>query len=140
MLGGNATERRVRNERIWTGVGCLAASVFVGWWIATVEDVTAGQLKLFWAAGVFFTVTGTLLAWRYADADRGPIGSTVTFGALGVLLSNVFDNVAWLKPLVFGALAGFLFGGGVASLARVFVRTLHRRAPTTEQPGDSPGS
>ena len=140
MFGGNATERRRRNDRIWTGVLCIAVALAAWWWITDVEDATPGQMKLFWVIVVLFAALGGVLAWCYADAEAGgPVGVTLTLAAVGSILSNLLEDFIWFDPILFGMVGGFMLGGGIASLAIVFVRPFLASPATTEQ-GDSPAS
>lgn len=127
MFGGNQTERRQRRERLWAGAGALLGFGGIWWFIATDDRTDAAETWLFWGTIVVVAPVAARLAWKNADKEALPMKGTVTWAAAGILLSNLLENLFWVKVIMFGALAGLLVGGGLSVLGVVLIRPLLQR-------------
>lgn len=134
MFGGNQTERRQRRDRLWSALGFLA---FFGlFWSTMASDARteAIHMRIFWTCAVIAAPITSYAAWVYADAQpkRGPKTGTLTLAGIGILLSNLLENLRGVIGVIFGVGAGFSLGAAVALLAIVFLRPLLKDSSSTE--------
>lgn len=122
MFGGNQTERRQRRERLWTGAGALLGFGGVWWFVATDDRTDATETWLFWGTVLVLGSVTATVAWKNADKEALPMKGSVTWAAAGILLSNLLEDLFWVKVIMFAALAGLLLGGALGLLGIVLIR------------------
>lgn len=141
MLGGNATERKQRRERIWGAVAFLVFAGVFTWLMWSDVRTDTSHMVVFWGCAALLAPLGWKLAWLGADKEEGDTSVLrhMWLGFAGGGLNRVLEDLRFVIGVILGASAGFFVGVAVALLAIV---VSSRPAPitTTDPPGDSRGS
>lgn len=133
MFGGNQTEQRERRDRIWGAVAFLAFAAGFLWLTMTDPRTEDLHRMLFWISAPFGMAIAAYLVWIHADKDSPPEVKGGLGGAgVGLLLSNLLEDVRWVVSPLFGFSAGFCLGAAGALLALVFVRPFLQRSASTD--------
>lgn len=133
MFKGNQTEQRERRERLWGAVTFLAFAAGFLWLTMTDPRTEDLHRMLFWISAPFGIAIAAYLVWIHANRESPPEVKAGLAGAgLGLILSNLLEDVRWVVSPLFGFSAGFCLGAAAALLALVFVRPFLKGSPSTD--------